>query len=92
MRDGLPTVPITSKHATTSFLSAPVRPPGWTGERFLGEAWLPADLTQHTPLHSEPLWDAWGLALAGRLEPAREQQFEHFYFCHSGRSRRAGGW
>jgi LysR family transcriptional regulator, glycine cleavage system transcriptional activator len=45
----------------------------------------PADLTQHTLLHPETPQDAWGrgLVLAGRpeLKPAREQQFEHFYFA-----------
>jgi LysR family transcriptional regulator, glycine cleavage system transcriptional activator len=45
----------------------------------------PADLARHTLLHSETLRDAWRrwLALVGlpELKPAREQEFEHFYFA-----------
>jgi LysR family transcriptional regulator, glycine cleavage system transcriptional activator len=79
MRDGLSTVPITSKHATRSFFPARCARPGQIGERFPDEAWLPvlspalmrhwplrspADLTPHTLLHFETLRDARGRGFA----------------------------
>ncbi|MBV9826477.1 MAG: transcriptional regulator GcvA [Alphaproteobacteria bacterium] len=81
-------------------ISGPVRQPGWTGKRFLGEARLPlltpgllrrlpirrpADLGQHTLLHSATMLDAWSrwfeAAGAAGIKPSREQIFEHFYFA-----------
>lgn len=81
-------------------ISGPSHQPGWVGNRFLGEARLPvlspdlmkrcplrtpADLRQHTLLHSATLREAWPRWLAAAsvpgLMPARDQVFEHFYFA-----------
>jgi LysR family transcriptional regulator, glycine cleavage system transcriptional activator len=81
-------------------VSGPSPQPGWVGTRFLGEALLPmlspellakcplrqpADLEQHTLLHSATRRRAWmrWLDIAGTpdLKPAGEQVFEHFYFA-----------